>query len=211
MRIVVISPESRDPREVPAMGRFFAAGLERYHVRKPSWTPQDLEAWLTALPEAWRPRIVLHGHQPLVERLGLGGRHDRDGEPVDASMPRAASRSCHDLPSLRRLLGEDGSILFGPVFPSISKPGYGPAANFPWYELWALLKQRRRTSSSDAGARARVLAIGGITAQRLGRCAEIGFDGAAVHGAVWGDSDPARALARIRDAAARLDETLDAA
>jgi thiamine-phosphate pyrophosphorylase len=211
MRIVVISPESRDPREIPAMGRFFDAGLERYHVRKPSWAAADLEAWLIGLPEAWRPKIILHGHQPLVERLGLGGRHDRDGEPGDGSMPRAASRSCHDLPSLRRLLGEDGSILFGPVFPSISKPGYGPAADFPWYGLWALLKQRRRAGAPDAGVRARVLAIGGITAQRLGRCAEVGFDGAAVHGAVWGDPDPARAYARIRDEAARLEDARDAA
>jgi thiamine-phosphate pyrophosphorylase len=211
MRIVVISPETRDPREIPAMERFFAAGLERYHVRKPSWTARELEEWLALLPEAWRPRIVLHGHQPLVERLGLGGRHERDGEPGDPSVPRAVSRSCHDLPTLRRLLGEGGSILFGPVFPSISKPGYGPAADFPWYGLWALLKQRRRAFAADAGAQARVLAIGGITAERLGRCAEVGFDGAAVHGAVWGDPDPARAFSRIRDEASRLEDARDAA
>jgi thiamine-phosphate pyrophosphorylase len=208
MRIVVISPESTDPREVPAMERFFAAGLERYHVRKPAWREPELGAWLADLPGEWRPRIVLHGHQPLVERLGLGGRHDSGGAPADDSLPPAVSRSCHDLPSLRRLIGRDGSILFGPVFPSLSKPGYGPPPDFPWYELWALLKQRRR---GGPGGQARVLAIGGVTAPRLGRLAEVGFDGAALLGAVWGDPDPARALARIREEAARLEGTRDAA
>jgi len=211
MRIVVISPESRDPREIPAMEGFFAAGLETYHVRKPSWTAPELEAWLLGLPEAWRPRIVLHEHHPLVEKLALGGRHDKDGGPGADPPPGAVSRSCHDLASLRRHLGAQGSILFGPVFPSLTKPGYGPAADFPWYELWALLRQRRRTRARDPRLPARVLAIGGVTADRLARCRGLGFDGAAVLGAVWGESDPARAFERIRDAAARLEDTRHAA
>src|ERR1700677_4731468 len=98
MQIVVISPEDLDPREVPAMEGFFAAGLERYHVRKPAWSAPDLEAWLRALPVTWRPRLVLHQHHALVGALGLGGRHER-GDSQRAAGP---SRSCHDLPSLRR-------------------------------------------------------------------------------------------------------------
>jgi thiamine-phosphate pyrophosphorylase len=208
MQIVVISPESKDPREVPAMKRFFEAGLERYHVRKPSWTSAELEAWLGGIPVEWRPRIVLHEHHALVEKLGLGGRHDKGfGNPP----PGALSRSCHDLPSLRQHLGAYESILFGPVFPSLSKPGYGPAAGFPWYELWALLRQTKRTGAPGAQRPACVLAIGGVTVQRLFRCDEIGFDGAAVLGAVWSDPDPARAFAAIRNEAARLENARHAA
>ena len=48
MRIIVISPESSDAREVPAMQGFLAAGLERYHVRKPAWSEAELEAWLAS-------------------------------------------------------------------------------------------------------------------------------------------------------------------
>jgi thiamine-phosphate pyrophosphorylase len=206
MRIVVISPESRDPREIPAMEGFFAAGLERYHVRKPSWTAADLEAWLLGLPAAWRPRIVLHEHHALVGKLGLGGRHEKDGK--GDARPGAAGRSCHDLASLRRHLGTPGSILFGPVFPSLTKPGYGPAADFPWDPLGALLNETRPPGGQRA---ALVLAIGGITAGRLGRCRELGFDGAAVLGAVWNEGDPARAFAAVREAAARLEGARDAA
>lgn len=211
MQIVVVSPESRDPRELPAMEGFFAAGLERYHVRKPSWPAAELEEWLRAVPEGWRPRIVLHEHHHLVEKLGLGGRHDKDAGGDDDDSPAAASRSCHDTASLRRHIGAYPTILFGPVFPSVSKPGYGPAPGFPWYELWALLRQRDRSGRPGPRGPARVLAIGGITAQRLARCAELGFDGAAVLGAVWNDPDPGRALAGILCEAARLEGARHAA
>ena len=92
MRIVVISPESRDPREIPAVGGFLAAGLQRYHVRKPAWSEPELEAWMRGLPPEWRPRIVLHGHRALAERLGLGGWHDGDASP-DAVFAPGADRA----------------------------------------------------------------------------------------------------------------------
>ncbi len=211
MRIVVISPESRDSREIPAMEGFFASGLQRYHVRKPSWTEPELEAWLRGLPGTWRQRIILHEHHALVGRLGLGGCHDKDRGQGAPPLQGGVSRSCHDLPSLRRHLASYASILFGPMFPSLTKPGYGPAADFPWDSLRALLRESRRPRVPDPGEPARVLAIGGITANRLARCGELGFDGAAVLGAVWKDSDPARAFGRIRDAAARLEAARHAA
>jgi thiamine-phosphate pyrophosphorylase len=183
------------------MEGFFAAGLERYHVRKPTWGAQELEAWLRALPVTWRPRIVLHQHHPLVGALGLGGRHEK-GDSQRAAGP---SRSCHDLPSLRRYMKAFGQVIFGPVFPSISKEAYNPPPDFPWQELKALLKGRGAQGS------ARVLAIGGITAAGLGRCVELGFDGAAVHGAVWSDPDPVRAFREIVDAANKLEAERNAA
>jgi thiamine-phosphate pyrophosphorylase len=195
MRIVVISPETADSREIPAMNGFFLAGLERYHVRKPSWSAMALEAWLSHLPETWRPRIILHQHHGLAAKLRLGGVHDRDAEGSTA--PGGCSRSCHDLPSLRRHLAGYPSLFFGPIFPSLTKQGYRPAPDFPWEDLKRVLKDR---SLSDA----RVLAIGGITADGLRRCVDLGFDGAAVLGAVWNEMDPVGAYRGIREVAARL-------
>ena len=48
MRIVVISPESEDPREAAALDGLLAAGLDHYHVRKPAWAEAELESWLRA-------------------------------------------------------------------------------------------------------------------------------------------------------------------
>jgi thiamine-phosphate pyrophosphorylase len=203
MQVIVISPEAADPREVPAMEGLFGAGLETYHVRKPAWSPGDLESWIGALPRAWRPRIRVHGQRRIAERLGLGGWHDRDlGERP--SEP-GASRSCHDLPALRGNLAAYETLLFGPVFPSITKAGYGPAPGFPWDELRSVLRDGRRPSD------ARVLAVGGVTAAGLSRCRKLGFDGGAVLGAVWGAPDPVAAFIEIRLAAARLEAARHAA
>lgn len=197
MQIVVISPASADPREVPAMRGLFEAGLERYHVRKPSWSLAELQAWITGLPAAWRPRLVLHQHHGLVDTLGLGGRHERDQGPAEAG---SLSRSCHTASALARLMARYAQILFGPVFPSISKAGYGPGADMPWAGLSALLHARKPAGS------ARVLAVGGITPERLGRCRDLGFDGVALLGAVWSEPDPVEAFGRVRAELTRLGE-----
>jgi thiamine-phosphate pyrophosphorylase len=239
MKLVVISPEQDDPREIAVLGALFAAGLERYHVRKPHWSAAQLETWLSALPAEWRPRLVLHSHHELVAMFGLGGYHWRD-EKGGAACPQDAvsalrstrstftSRSCHDFTTLRASLGHYDSMFFGPVFPSISKPGYmteltaqvergvpglhsfsegGPTRSFenedlnasgrriPPTELSSLLNSRTANER-----RTTVLALGGVTAERLPQARALGFDGVAVLGAVWQAADPVAAFCEIQSA-----------
>ncbi|MFA5058378.1 MAG: thiamine phosphate synthase [Opitutaceae bacterium] len=105
------------------------------------------------------------------------------------------SRSCHDLATLRAALGRYDSVFFGPMFSSISKPGHGPRPELSLAELSALLA--RRTSAEQRTA---VLALGGVTAQNLSRCRDLGFDGAAVLGAVWQAPDPVDAFHKLQAA-----------
>jgi thiamine-phosphate pyrophosphorylase len=204
--ITVLSPEGDDPREGVVLAALFSAGLERYHVRKPVWSAVRLEAWLRAIPVEWYPRLVLHQHHHLVTTLGLGGRHWRD-MPGDAGASAAVapgdgqagygvltSRSCHDLATLRASLERYDSIFFGPVFPSVSKPGYGPKGNIPPHELTSLFAGR-----TDAQRRATVLALGGITAETAAQAIALGFDGVAVLGAVWQSGDPVCTFTAIRE------------
>jgi thiamine-phosphate pyrophosphorylase len=78
MRLVVISPESADPREIDAVRAMLGRGLTRYHVRKPNWSEQQLVSWAEAFSPAERQRFVLHGDEALARRLGFGGVHWRD-------------------------------------------------------------------------------------------------------------------------------------
>ncbi|HXB03124.1 MAG TPA: thiamine phosphate synthase [Opitutaceae bacterium] len=241
MKLVFISPEHDEPREIAVLGALFAAGLERYHVRKPHWSAAQLETWLRALPADWRPRLVLHSHHELVEKFNLGGRHWRDEkvgrvipnpplQPLDMQGKRRVtdnapylpitSRSCHDLATLRAAFGHYDSVFFGPIFPSISKPGYtteltvqvergvstrsfknkdlnASGRRVPPAELSSLLNSRtpdeRRTT---------VLALGGVTAGRLPQVRAFGFDGVAVLGAVWQADDPVAAFVELTSACA---------
>jgi thiamine-phosphate pyrophosphorylase len=214
VKLIVISPESDDPRETAVLGALFAAGLERYHLRKPHWPSAKLGAWLRALPAEWCPRLVLHSHHELAAELSLGGCHWRDDgsapqvgrgvpaePPSDTAYPEGSpyraitSRSCHDLVALRAAFGSYDSVFFGPVFPSLSKPGHGPRGDFSADKLSALLAQRTAIERRTA-----VLALGGVTTERLSRCRELGFDGVAVLGAIWQSVDPVAAFSEIQDA-----------
>jgi thiamine-phosphate pyrophosphorylase len=230
MKLVVISPEHDEPREIAVLDALFAAGLERYHVRKPHWPATQLETWLRALPAEWRSRLVLHQHHELVARLGLGGYHWRDEKGGAACLPAEAlsalrslgevgakagpqdavsalrstrstftSRSCHDRATLRAALGHYDSVFLGPVFSSISKPGHGPGDDLSTGELSSLLNLRTSNERRTA-----VLALGGITAERLPQVRALGFDGVAVLGAVWQANDPVAAFCEIKSAFSAL-------
>jgi thiamine-phosphate pyrophosphorylase len=213
MKLIVISPEDDDVREVPALMAMLAAGLERYHVRKPTWPREKLEAWLRALPERWRSRLVLHQHHEFVDEFKLRGRHWRDDGTALLEMPEVSmapfsqidrlapgvfsSRSCHDLKSLRASLGRYDAVLLGPVFPSISKEGHGPKGDICLNELYHFLRHRTAHQKHTE-----VIALGGLTAATAPRCRNFGFDGVATLGAIWKSPDPVRAFTEIQSALA---------
>ncbi len=207
MKLVVISPEQTDLREAAALAGLFRAGLDRYHIRKPDWSREELASWLRTLPESFRPHLVLHQHHDLVAELGLGGSHWRDDSGASRLLDPAArppgapagagytSRSCHDLDSLRAALGRYDAVLFGPIFPSISKPGYGPRPGFDAEMLSGFLRERKA-----AVRRTSVLGLGGVAVEHLPQVAAMGFDGVAVLGAVWQTGDPVRAFRELQAA-----------
>jgi thiamine-phosphate pyrophosphorylase len=198
MSLVLISPERDDLRELAVLDSLFAAGLERYHVRKPHASAAQLEAWLRQMPASWRPKLILHQHHELVDVLGLGGRHWRDQAPTGPDPQTHArggltSRSCHDIARLRAALGSYDSVFFGPIFPSISKPGYTPTQSDIGEAVGAVLHTR-----TAAERRTTVIAIGGMTADTVPRALALGFDGIAVLGAVWQAPDPVTAFIEIQ-------------
>jgi thiamine-phosphate pyrophosphorylase len=186
MKLIVISPESEDAREHAVLVQLFAAGLTSYHLRKPTWTRDQLAAWLRALPTEFHPRIVLHSHHDLAAEFAVGGVHNA---PTATPFAPLRSHAVHSLVELRGLLDARARLLFSPVFASISKPGYGPA--FDHEELRAALLLPRR---------AEVIALGGIDAASIPACGELGFDGVAVLGAIWQATDPVRAFAELQNA-----------
>jgi thiamine-phosphate pyrophosphorylase len=223
VKLIVISHESEDPREQSVLAQLFAAGLTSYHLRKPTWTREQLVAWLRDLPAEFHPRMVLHTHHDLATEFTLGGFHQRDvaepvchllsdklelAEVVDGKYEKpicnllsdkfsgvgdglVRSRAVHDLATLRASVDEYDRLLVSPVFPSFSKPGYGPSEKLPGADLRAALALPRH---------AEVIALGGIDASRFAACRELGFDGVAVLGAVWQASDPVRAFNELQNA-----------
>ena len=197
MKLVVLSPETYEPREHAVMAELFAAGLERYHLRKPSWDEQALRNFIRVVPAQWRSRVVVHQHHKLAEELGCGGVHWKDSTPgSNTARPAVApylltSRSCHDLVGLDAGLGNFDTVFFSPVFPSTSKQGYQPM--IPIEAVSERLSRR-----TEAERTTEVIALGGVTPENAMRCAELGFDGVAVLGALWLAVEPLKVFTALQ-------------
>ena len=120
-------------------------------------------------------RLIVAGPDPLGgDAVHLAAA---DPRPVD---PRIGivGRSCHGADEVRRLSGET-YVTLSPVYPTATKPGYGPAL----------------TARGAAELRSPVpwLALGGVASPgRAAECARAGAAGIAVLGAVMRAKDPAR-------------------
>ena len=144
---------------------------------------------------AERLRAVL---APVGGRLVVAGPDPLGGDAVHLSATdppagdRAAAlvgRSCHDPAEVARLAAED-YLTVSPVFPSASKPGYGPPLGLAGLAGLVRLAAGRP-----------VLALGGVeTPERAAACRAAGAAGVAVMGAAMRSADPAGLVAGLRRA-----------
>ncbi len=82
------------------------------------------------------------------------------------------STSIHVLEDRYALSNVFDYAFFGPVFNSFSKPDHKPKTD----EIPKLNQEERKT---------KIVAIGGVDANKIMQLQEAGFDGAALLGAVW--------------------------
>lgn len=121
--------------------------------------------------------------------LGTDGVHLSEADPMPSGRTAAGAlvgRSCHDASGVRRAAREGCAYAtVSPVFPSASKPGYGPPLG-P-----AGLRELVETTALP------VYALGGVDTATAPACREAGAAGLAVMGAVIGAADPAATVAAL--------------
>ncbi|GAB2625947.1 putative thiamine-phosphate synthase [Paractinoplanes abujensis] len=114
-------------------------------------------------------RLIVAGPDPL----GGDAVHLAATDPRPGSSVRLVGRSCHDSSGL----SDVDYVTLSPIYPTVSKPGYGPALG-------------ASAAARLAGKRA-WLALGGVdSAGRAAECAAAGASGVAVMGAVMRADDP---------------------
>lgn len=183
MKTIVITAPGEVKDEAARCNLLFAAGLDALHLRKPGASAEAYEAFICAIDPAFRPRVVIHDHYELAERYGLGGIHLRAGRAADAAAwpHERVSISCHSVEEIQALPFRPAYCFLSPVFDSISKPGY--TAAFP-------------RLPEVGGLGTPVVALGGITPERVAACREAGFAGVAALGYIW--EKPEEAVGRFR-------------
>ncbi|GAA3980057.1 thiamine phosphate synthase [Hymenobacter antarcticus] len=198
MKLFLISPPAAVADETELVGEMLAAGLARFHLRKPAWEPAAIADYLARLPVRHLTRVVVHGQPSLVREFRLGGLHLTAAARAACRrrpllLPgQTLSTSFHHLAELREHRRHYDYVFLSPIFDSLSKLNY-PAA----FTIEALTKALAALRGR-AGYGPQVMALGGIDEHRLAAVRQAGFAGAAVLGSVWQSADPVAAVGRLQ-------------
>lgn len=195
MQLIVITTENFFDKEPEAVNLLFRNGMKALHVRKPCVSYAATKRFIEQIDPAFHSRTVLHDYYELAGLFALKGIHlNRRNSPVNSDLYRkkglSVSCSCH---SIAEVAAADFDYAFlSPVFDSISKAGYRQG-----------FTPEQLNSARDRGViNERVIALGGITAEKIPDVRRYGFGGVAVLGALWGtfaaDGNTEGLLARFR-------------
>ncbi|ATL46541.1 hypothetical protein COR50_04755 [Chitinophaga caeni] len=160
------------------------AGLQKFVVRKPGKSRDEYLAFLSLFSPGDRKKMILADFPEIATGMGLGGIHFSTQLRTHYTLQQILSwrqggmtctTSTHGMKEFESL-EEDFDYLFaGPLFESISKPGYQP-------------KTRHQFEYSSN----KLIALGGIQASVVEVARELGIKNIALLGAVW--SNPGKAV-----------------
>lgn len=193
--ILVISDrrQARQPLETVAEA-VFAAGGRWLLVREKDLAPEarlTLVREIVAIARPFGASVMISTDVAAARAIGAAGVHLPDGGDVAAARAALGAGvligfSAHDAQGARAATAAGADyVTLSPIFPSISKPDYGPALG-----LAALREVAARLPVP-------VLALGGVTAETISDCLDAGAAGVAVMGTVMGAADPGAAMAAL--------------
>lgn len=177
LRMIAITPEEIQPGEAQWITRLLDGQWDTVHLRHPAASLTDMRRLIEAIPQRHHRRLRLHGHFELTSQFNIGGLHlNRRCPAPPAFYSGPISRSCHSVSEIIASADCD-YVTLSPVFDSISKQGYR-AAFSP-----EQLRQLDEVTSPQ------VIALGGITPERVPDLSRYNFSGFAVKGAIDQFSD----------------------
>lgn len=170
--------------------------LDWIHLRKPGASTAELQSLgHTLIREGGvdPKRLTVNGSAEVAENLGCGGVHLPESHPIAGIFIKKGSHrrigcSVHSLEAAKEKerLGAE-YLFFGHVFASDSKPGQRPRGT-------------RQLCQVAAAVNVPVIAIGGITLERLPSLSATGCAGVAVISAIADAPDPAAAARQLKQA-----------
>lgn len=193
MKLIILSDAHPLKEEHDLINRLFEAGAACLHLRKPGSSAEMLEHLIRQVHPDFLSRIVLHDHYHLAFTFGLRGLHLPEAERIRIPNPTwsamikktkayglTLSTSVHDKETLKQIKPPFDYVFFSPVFDSISKPEYKPSVDMDVREI---------------RIKPEIIGLGGVDAWNISKLKQMGYDGAAILGAIW--HHPERAIAHF--------------
>ncbi|SEI79633.1 thiamine-phosphate pyrophosphorylase [Cyclobacterium xiamenense] len=188
MKIILLSDFYPVPEEHLLLHNLFEQGLRYFHLRKKNYTTDEMVAYLNKIPSQFLDRIIIHSHFHLVEEFGLKGVHFNKAYTVRHFMQdnshtvermrekyRHISHSVHSLSDIQNNDFPFDYLFLSPVFDSISNKGYNS-------QIKILTIKKFFKSEPD---HVDVIALTGITAEKVNSIYHAGFNGMGLLGHIW--------------------------
>jgi len=180
--IIVITPEELVQNETDIINELFQEGLDLLHIRKPFISSEEMTDFIQKIDSKFHSQLVLHSHYDLTKEFTITRFHfreiDRQNELYRSFVDKTISTSVHDIEAFNELSDEWEYSLISPIFPSISKKGYGENSN--------ILNDIKRRQNSEV----KLIALGGINENNINKVFDNNVDGVALLGAIWESDEP---------------------
>lgn len=180
--IIVISKEQYDPLEPKIWLQLLENGLENLHIRKYDLTDMEVIQLINNIPMSFRNALVLHSHHHLANELRINrlhfNSHLRDNISKNGFKNYHLSCSVHDISEFNSLSSYWDYAFLSPVYPSISKAGYGLNKS-----VIPELADRKNQQVS-------LVALSGVNEDNIDKTLKIGFDAVALKGSIWNSRNP---------------------
>lgn len=176
MKWIVITKPEFIANEAKYIEQLFEAGIDLLHFRKPDSSLEDCERLIQEINPKWYSKIVMHDHFELCEKYHLHGIHlNRRNHTIPKDFQGSVSRSCHSLEEVIENKDDFDYVFLSPIFDSISKQGYQHAFS----------DEALRKAAQEGIIDEKVIALGGITDQKIPQLQAWHFGGAAFLGDIW--------------------------
>lgn len=188
--IIIITPEKIVPNETEVINELFQEGLDLLHIRKPFMNLEEMKNFIQKINSEFHHRLVLHSHYDLAESYNISRHHfreiDRHNELYKSLTDKTISTSVHDIETFNELSENWEYAFISPVFPSISKKGYGKDS-----EILNDIKKRDHSN-------VKLIALGGIHEDNIHIISDSNLDGVALLGAIWENNQPIEIFKKCR-------------
>ena len=174
LKIAITKPNAVDGEDA-IIRHLLANGFDIVHLRKPDADICYCRYLLQQLSPSERKRVVIHDYYLLYEEYSLRGFHiNKNLTSYPADYQGTRTRSCHSFDEVVRYKPECDYLFLSPIFDSISKSGYH--SNFSHDELL--------NASINGVIDNKVIALGGVTFDKLPYLHSLRFGGVAMMGAI---------------------------
>ena len=175
LQIAITQPFAVNKEDV-IIRHLLANGFDVVHLRKPDADIEYCRDLLGRLSPAEHSRIVVHDYPVLYDEYTLRGIHlNHNYTSYPPHYQGTRTRSCHTFEEVARYKDECDYLFLSPIFDSISKVGY--RSRFSHAEL--------SRASAEGIIDERVVALGGVTFDKIAYLKELNFGGIAMLGGLY--------------------------